>query len=150
MRDARSASVPPPKSSACQQSVAHISARNERVMLHLDGLVVQYGRAVAVQELSLEVREGELVGLVGPNGAGKSTTLSAIMGFLRPTAGAVRLHGSDVTGAPPQAIARMRVALVPEGRQLFATMTVGENLRLGATVRRDRAAVDADLDGLLD
>jgi branched-chain amino acid transport system ATP-binding protein len=119
-------------------------------MLHLDGLVVQYGRAVAVQELSLEVREGELVGLVGPNGAGKSTTLSAIMGFLRPTAGAVRLHGSDVTGTPPEAIARMRVALVPEGRQLFATMTVGENLRLGATVRRDRAAVDADLDGLLD
>jgi branched-chain amino acid transport system ATP-binding protein len=119
-------------------------------MLHLDRVVVQYGRAVAVKELSLEVAEGECVGLVGPNGAGKSTTLSAIMGFLRPTAGAIRLRGSDITGTPPEAIARMQVALVPEGRQLFATMTVGENLRLGATVRRDRAEVDSDLDGLLD
>jgi branched-chain amino acid transport system ATP-binding protein len=119
-------------------------------MLHLDRVVVQYGRAIAVKELSLEVAEGEFVGLVGPNGAGKSTTLSAIMGFLRPTAGAIRLRGSDITGTPPEAIARMQVALVPEGRQLFATMTVGENLRLGATVRRDRAEVDSDLDGLLD
>jgi branched-chain amino acid transport system ATP-binding protein len=119
-------------------------------MLHLDHVVVQYGRAVAVKDLSLEVAEGEFVGVVGPNGAGKSTTLSAIMGFLRPTAGTISLRGSDITGTPPEAIARMQVALVPEGRQLFATMTVGENLRLGATVRRDRAEVDSDLDGLLD
>jgi branched-chain amino acid transport system ATP-binding protein len=119
-------------------------------MLHLDHVVVQYGRAVAVKDLSLDVAEGEFVGVVGPNGAGKSTTLSAIMGFLRPTAGTISLRGSDITGTPPEAIARMQVALVPEGRQLFATMTVGENLRLGATVRRDRAEVDSDLDGLLD
>lgn len=119
-------------------------------MLRLSELVLQYGRTVAVQGLSLEVREGELVGLVGPNGAGKSTTLSAIMGFQRPTAGAIELSGDDITGTPPEAMARMRVALVPEGRQLFASMSVADNLRLGATARRDRSAVDEDLEGLLD
>jgi branched-chain amino acid transport system ATP-binding protein len=118
-------------------------------MLQIEGLMVRYGATVAVRELSLEVKEGELVGLVGPNGAGKSTTLSAIMGFQRPAGGSIRLRGRSIVGTPPELVARMGVALVPEGRQIFGSLSVADNLRLGATVRRDRHAVEADYKALL-
>ena len=105
-------------------------------MLQLSGLDVSYGSVPAVRGLELQLQRGELVGLIGPNGAGKSTTLHAIMGLVRPGAGDVRLAGASLRGRSPEAIARSGVALVPEGRRIFADLTVEENLRLGLAARR--------------
>jgi branched-chain amino acid transport system ATP-binding protein len=112
-------------------------------MLAVEGLVVRYGGVAAVRGLDLELRKGEIVGLIGPNGAGKSTTLHAIMGALPVHAGDIRLAGRSVRGRPPETIARSGVALVPEGRRIFAELTVEENLRLGLSGRRDRSGADA-------
>jgi branched-chain amino acid transport system ATP-binding protein len=120
-------------------------------VLRVDRLSVHYGRIRAVRDLSLTVAEGELVGLLGPNGAGKSSTLAAIAGALAPAAGTVTLAGADVTGQPAERMVRRGVALVPEGRRIFATLTVAENLALGATVRRgDTARVRADVEEQLE
>jgi branched-chain amino acid transport system ATP-binding protein len=99
-------------------------------VLELDGVTIGYGKTTAVEDLSLQVAEGEAVSLVGPNGAGKTTTLSAISGLLRPRNGAIRFEGRDIAGQAPERLVRSGLALVPEGRQIFATLTVGENLRL--------------------
>jgi branched-chain amino acid transport system ATP-binding protein len=99
-------------------------------------LEVAYGTVPAVRGLSLTVDEGEIVGLIGPNGAGKSTTLHALTGLVPATAGDVLLRGVSVRGKPPEKIARAGIALVPEGRRLFAELTVEENLRLGLAARR--------------
>jgi branched-chain amino acid transport system ATP-binding protein len=96
----------------------------------------------AVRGLRISVARGEIVGLIGPNGAGKSTTLHAIMGVLRPSAGDVRLAGSSIRGRAPEQIVRAGVSLVPEGRRIFAELTVEENLRLGLSGRRARAGSD--------
>ena len=106
--------------------------------LEIIDLEVRYGRVPAVRGLSLAVGRGECVGLVGPNGAGKSTTLHAVIGLLSPVRGDIRLGGRSLVGRPPEAIARSGIALVPEGRHVFAHFTVEENLRLGLTARRDR------------
>jgi branched-chain amino acid transport system ATP-binding protein len=105
-------------------------------LLELAGLQVSYGSVPAVRGVDLEVGRGELVGLIGPNGAGKSTTLHAIMGLVRPVAGEVRLAGASLHGLAPEAIARSGIALVPEGRRIFAELTVEENLKLGLAARR--------------
>jgi branched-chain amino acid transport system ATP-binding protein len=104
--------------------------------LRVSGLEVSYGGVAAVRGLSLDVGSSEIVGLIGPNGAGKSTTLHAIMGLIPARGGEVALDGVDVTGKPPEAIARSGVALVPEGRRLFGELTVRENLQLGLAGRR--------------
>jgi branched-chain amino acid transport system ATP-binding protein len=106
-------------------------------MLEVDGLEVRYGAVPAVRNLSLSVAEGEIVGLIGPNGAGKSTTLHAITGLTPAYTGDVRLDGGSILGLAPEAIARAGVALVPEGRRIFADFTVEENLRLGLAARRN-------------
>ncbi|MBA3717429.1 MAG: ABC transporter ATP-binding protein [Actinobacteria bacterium] len=111
-------------------------------VLELQGLEVRYGSVPAVRGLSLEVGNGEIVGLIGPNGAGKSTTLHAIMGAVPAHAGDVRLHGRSIRGRPPERIARAGVALVPEGRRIFSDFTVEENLRLGLAGRRKRNGAD--------
>jgi branched-chain amino acid transport system ATP-binding protein len=111
-------------------------------VLELEDVEVRYGSVPAVRDLSLEVRRGEIVGLIGPNGAGKSTTLHAIMGLQPVHRGAVRLHGTSLVGRPPEAITRTGLSLVPEGRRIFAELTVEENLRLGLAGRRDRAGAD--------
>src|SRR5581483_554149 len=105
-------------------------------ILQVDGLEVRYGAVPALRDLSLEVHEGEIVGLIGPNGAGKSTTLHAIMGLVPPRRGEVRLRGRSLRGWPPERVARAGIALVPEGRRIFAGLTVEENLRLGLAGRR--------------
>jgi branched-chain amino acid transport system ATP-binding protein len=115
------------------------------VVLEVDGLVVRYGVVDAVRGLDLEVNAGEIVGLIGPNGAGKSTTLHAIMGAIPIHAGDVRLHGRSLRGRSPEGIAREGVALVPEGRRIYAELSVEENLRLGLAGRRSREHADADL-----
>jgi branched-chain amino acid transport system ATP-binding protein len=113
--------------------------------LVVEELEVRHGAVTAVRGLSLEVGGGEIVGLIGPNGAGKSSTLHAIMGLVRPAGGDVRLHGESVAGSNPEDVARRGIALVPEGRRIFAELSVDENLRLGLAGRRRRNGVDADL-----
>ncbi len=108
-------------------------------MLEVDRLEVRYGAIPAVRNLSLSVADGEIVGLIGPNGAGKSTTLHAITGLIPAYAGDVRLDGRSILGLAPETIARAGVALVPEGRRIFADFTVEENLRLGLAARHDGA-----------
>jgi branched-chain amino acid transport system ATP-binding protein len=101
-------------------------------------LEVLYGSVPAVRGLSLSVAPGEIIGLIGPNGAGKSTTLHAIMGLLPARSGDIRLGDRSLRGRSPDAIARSGIALVPEGRRLFAELTVEENLRLGLAARPTR------------
>jgi branched-chain amino acid transport system ATP-binding protein len=105
-------------------------------MLGVESLEVRYGAVAAVRGLDLRVDKGEIVGLIGPNGAGKSTTLNAVMGLVPPYAGQIRLAGRSITGRSPEAVCRAGVALVPEGRRIYAGFTVEENLRLGLVGRR--------------
>ena len=113
--------------------------------LELRDLSVRYGAVDALRNLSLVAERGEIVGLIGPNGAGKSSTLHAIMGVVRPAGGAVLVTGASVRGRRPEAVARRGIALVPEGRRIFAELTVEENLRLGLAGRGSREGVDDDL-----
>jgi branched-chain amino acid transport system ATP-binding protein len=113
--------------------------------LVVEDLEVRHGAVTAVRGLSFEVGKGEIVGLIGPNGAGKSSTLHAIMGAVRPTGGDVRVNGVSVVGRRPEDVARRGVALVPEGRRIFAELTVEENLRLGLAGRRNRDGVAEDM-----
>lgn len=119
-------------------------------MLELDGVEVRYGSVAAVRDLALEVRRGEIVGLIGPNGAGKSTTLHAIMGLVPLHRGDVRLAGVSLRGKRPEVITRAGISLVPEGRRIFAELTVEENLRLGLAGRRDRSTGDDAIDRVFD
>ena len=104
-------------------------------LLELDRLEVRYGTVAAVRNLSLEVAEGEIVGLIGPNGAGKSTTLHAIVGLVPTAGGDVRVAGSSIRGRSPEDVARSGIGLVPEGRRVFPDFSVEENLRLGLAAR---------------
>jgi branched-chain amino acid transport system ATP-binding protein len=113
--------------------------------LRLEALEVRYGGVPAVRGIDLEVGRGEIVGLVGPNGAGKSSTLHAVMGAVPVAGGDVRLHGRSLAGLRPEEIARSGVVLVPEGRHVYASLTVAENLRLGLAGRRDRAGLAEDV-----
>jgi branched-chain amino acid transport system ATP-binding protein len=115
-------------------------------ILAIEDLVVRYGRATALRGVSATVQPGEIVGLVGPNGAGKSTTLMAIMGAVPTAAGRIRFAGADLTGTRTERIVRRGIALVPEGRHVFADLTVEENLRLGLVGRGRRDGVEEDLE----
>ena len=115
-------------------------------LLELDDLEVRYGGVPAVRGLSLTVERGEIVGLIGPNGAGKSTTLLTIMGVVTPHAGDVRHAGRSLRGVRTESIVRSGISLVPEGRHIFAGLTVDENLRLGLVGRRDAAGAKEDLE----
>jgi branched-chain amino acid transport system ATP-binding protein len=106
-------------------------------VLELDALEVWHGAVHAVRGLSLTVDRAEIVGLIGPNGAGKSSSLHAVMGLVPIAGGDVRVHGRSLVGRRPEDVARGRVALVPEGRRIFAELTVEENLRLGLAARRN-------------
>ena len=111
--------------------------------LELDNLEVRHGAVHAVRGVSLTVDRGEIVGLIGPNGAGKSSTLHAIMGAVPAAGGDVRLDGRSLRRRRPEDVARSGVALVPEGRRIFADLTVEENLRLGIAGRRNGNAKEA-------
>ncbi|HYD43493.1 MAG TPA: ABC transporter ATP-binding protein [Anaeromyxobacter sp.] len=110
-------------------------------VLQLRGLEVRYGNVRALHGIDLAVHEGEIVTILGANGAGKSTTLRAVSGLLRPSAGQILYQGSDVRAVPAHALVHKGIAHAPEGRRLFGTLTVQENLTLGAFSRSDRAAV---------
>jgi branched-chain amino acid transport system ATP-binding protein len=115
-------------------------------MLAVDDLRVNYGRVPALHGISLDVREGEAVALVGPNGAGKTTTLSAIFGLVAIEAGTVTFEGRSLRGLTPESIVRKGIALVPEGRHIFGSLTVAENLQLGTTARKDRTGVEGEIE----
>ncbi|MBV9065078.1 MAG: ATP-binding cassette domain-containing protein, partial [Methylobacteriaceae bacterium] len=108
-------------------------------LLDVRGLVLGYGRTDAVKGIDLSVEPGRVVTLIGANGAGKTTTLRGISGLLRPRAGSIRLAGDDISALAANRIARLGIVQVPEGRQVFANMTIDENLRMGAYLLSNRA-----------
>jgi branched-chain amino acid transport system ATP-binding protein len=119
-------------------------------MLEIESVSSSYGTISVLHELCLSVAEGEIVTLLGANGAGKSTTLRTISGLLAPDGGRITFDGEDLTGRPPAAIARRRIAHVPEGRQVFPGLSVRDNLMLGASNRRAGSAeIAEDLDRVL-
>ena len=111
------------------------------MLLEVKAISAYYGRVAAIHDVSLDVKEGEIVCLVGPNGAGKSTTLMAICGVTPPATGEIRFDGRRIDGRPPHEIARLGIVQVPEGRRVFADLTIEENLEMGTysgrTSRRD-------------
>ena len=107
-------------------------------LLTVEGLAAGYGEAQALWDVSLKVGKGELIVLLGSNGAGKTTTLRSVQGVLKPMNGRVTFGGVEITGMPANRVTGMGLSLVPEGRGLFTTMTVEENLQLGAFSRRAR------------
>ena len=115
-------------------------------MLVLENVTVSYGQIQAVRDLSLSVSKGEIVTLLGPNGAGKSTVLNSIMGLHPVSSGRILFKDQSINGRAPEEIVRMGMTLTPERRQIFSGLTIEENLRLGASARRDRKAVSATLD----
>ena len=119
-------------------------------MLRVNALCVSYGAVAALRDVDIAVEEGELVGVVGPNGAGKSTLLNAIAGGVRPASGSISFDGRPIAGLAPDAIVRAGISLVPEGRRIFGTLTVGENLQVALAPRRDRAAARADMHRMLE
>ena len=106
-------------------------------ILKISDLKVNYGGIEAVKGISFDVPEGEIVTLIGSNGAGKSSTLRTIAGLVKPAGGTISLQGEDITGKDPTAIVTKGVTLVPEGRRIFPDMTVLENLKIGAYLRKD-------------
>ena len=115
------------------------------MLLETRGASVSYGKVSAIRDVSIGVPEGGIVTIVGGNGAGKTTTLRAISGLVRLAAGEVHFDGGRIDGLPPDEIVARGIAHVPEGRRVFPDLTVEENLRTGAFLRRDKAAVAADL-----
>ena len=119
-------------------------------MLAIKDLHVSYGNIVALRGVSLAVEQGEIVAVIGPNGAGKSTLLLTIAGVVRSKQGDVRMSEASTLGTAPEMLASRGLALVPEGRHIFGSLTVAENIALGATTRRDRDAIAADVERALD
>ncbi|MCK1394464.1 ABC transporter ATP-binding protein [Bradyrhizobium sp. 1] len=118
-------------------------------ILDVANIETHYGPIAALRGISLAVEEGKITTILGSNGAGKTTVLKTIAGALDPTRGQVRLQGQEIQGMAPDAIARKGIAHVPEGREIFPFLSVGQNLMMGAYARSDRSAMAADLDRVL-
>ncbi|MDR1387800.1 MAG: ABC transporter ATP-binding protein [Propionibacteriaceae bacterium] len=118
--------------------------------LQLDAVDVCYGRVQALRQVSLQVEEGEIVALLGNNGAGKSTTLNLISGFVRPSAGSLTWQGQDISRLKPHQLVAQGIVQAPEGRRIFSTMTVHENLLLGGYLVRDPAQIKQRLEQVYD
>ena len=115
-------------------------------MLIIDNINVFYGAIHALKGVSLRVEQGQIVTLIGANGAGKSTTLKAISGLLKPKTGSISFEENNITGNPAQKIVEMGISQVPEGRRVFANLTVLENLELGAYLRKDKDGIQQDME----
>jgi branched-chain amino acid transport system ATP-binding protein len=120
------------------------------MVLKVNALRVEYSKVPAVRDISLEIREGEIVGLVGPNGAGKSTTALAVAGILKPAGGSIEFAGEPIGGKSAEYIASRGMSLVPEGRRIFGRMTVQENLLVAAGLPRARANAKRSLERAFD
>ena len=114
-------------------------------LLRIEDLKVNYGGIEAVKGISLSVEEGQIVTLIGANGAGKSTTLRTISGLVKARSGKITFAGEDITGLDPTSIVKKGITMAPEGRRIFPDMTVKENLRMGAYLRKDDLSADYDL-----
>ncbi len=114
-------------------------------LLEIEGLHVKYGNVEALHGIDLAVQQGEIVTILGANGAGKSTTLRAVSGLLRPSSGAIRFDGKPAHTVPAHELVRMGISQAPEGRRIFGTLTVRENLILGAFTRSDRPEIERTL-----
>src|SRR6476469_1411490 len=114
-------------------------------MLTVEKLECRYGKVAALRDLSLEVKQGELVSLIGAHGAGKTTTLKAIAGVQTASTGRIVFEGENVTRASARRVLQLRIAHCPEGRRMFPYMTVRENLEMGCYLRRDKAGIEADI-----
>lgn len=117
-------------------------------MLKIKDLNVSYGSIHALHDVSIEVNEGEIVSLIGANGAGKTTTLHTITGLLKADSGEVKLYNYNLLTMNPSKIVTLGMAHVPEGRQIFAQMTVKENLEMGAYIRKDKSKIEADIEDI--
>ena len=115
-------------------------------MLEVKGLEVSYGAIKALKGISFSVEQGEIISLIGSNGAGKTTTLHSLSGIIRKAAGSVLFNGSDISSMNADRIVRMGLVQVPDGRRVFANMSVRENLELGAFTRNDKDAIRQDMD----
>lgn len=115
-------------------------------MLEIKDIEVYYGMIQAIKGISFEVNEGEVIALIGANGAGKTTTLHTITGLLQPKAGSIIFEGKDITKIPAHKIVSRGMAHVPEGRRVFAELTVYENLKMGAYTRKDKAEIAQTLE----
>ena len=118
-------------------------------MLKVTDLTVHYGAIEALHGISFEVNEGEIISLIGSNGAGKTTTLHALSNIVKKTRGTVMFEGQDITRLAPDSIVRTGLIQVPEGRRIFANMSVHENLELGAYTRTDRSGIKSDMEKVL-
>ncbi|MDR0374855.1 MAG: ABC transporter ATP-binding protein [Treponema sp.] len=119
-------------------------------MLNVDNLIVHYGAIKAVQNVSFTVEKGEIITLIGSNGAGKTTALHAVSNIIKKTGGSVVFDGLDITNLPPDRIVKLGLVQVPEGRRIFANLSVKVNLEMGAYTRRDRAGIERDRDMVYD
>lgn len=119
-------------------------------MLKVDNLVVAYGGIEALKGVSIQVPEGKIVTLIGANGAGKSTLLRTIMGLVKPESGSIEYDGKVISGLNSQQIVQNGITLVPEGRRVFANLTVLENLKIGAYMRSDKEGIEADIKWIYD
>ncbi len=115
-------------------------------MLEIKDINVHFGVIQALKNISVTVNDGEIVTLIGANGAGKTTTLHTASGLKKPTSGSIILDGNDITGASAQDRVKMGISQVPEGRRIFSTLTVLENLELGAYLRRDKSEIAKDME----
>lgn len=113
-------------------------------MLKIENLRVSFGGIKAVRGIDLQVEQGQIVTLIGANGAGKSTTLRSVAGLIKPEAGKIEFMGEDITGADPTSIVARGITMVPEGRKIFPDMTVLENLKIGAYMRKDNLHDDIE------
>ena len=120
------------------------------MLLEIDNLTCNYGRVAALKDVNLTVNEGEIVALIGSNGAGKSTLLRAISGLIHPVSGGIAFRGARIDHLPPHKVVRLGVAHIPEGRLIFAPMTVHDNLRLGAYRRRDKKQINSDIERMFE
>ena len=120
------------------------------MLLRLNDIVIHYQKVAAVQGISLELQEGQLVTIIGSNGAGKSTTLRTISGLVRPSAGEILFNGQRIDDLAPDKVLKLGIAHVPEGRRVFPGLSVLENLYLGAFLRSDKEGIQRDLDKVFD
>ena len=115
-------------------------------LLEIKNLTVHYGKALALDNVSLEIEEGEIVAIVGANGAGKTTAIRCVSGLRTPTSGEIWFKGKRIDGTPPYDVAKVGIVQIPAGRQIFPTMSVLDNLKVGAYLRKDRDGIKKDLE----
>lgn len=121
---------------------------SNKTLLEIRDLTVHYDKALAVESVSLEINEGEIVSIVGANGAGKTTVIRSISGQKKPTSGEIIFEGKRINGMPPYDVVKLGVVQIPAGRQIFSTMSVLDNLKIGAYLRKDRDGIKKDLEGV--